>query len=122
VVGPLELGQVPAEPPVTACDAAPTRPDYHESFAFERLQRAACGLSADAVLAALIRRGKTEGSCRTISLDPFTVAALRQHVEALGADEAESRPPGHKAGHTGNKNGPPDEFRRAVLPGSGGRI
>ena len=175
--------------------------------------------------------GKTEGSCRTISLDPFTVAALRQHVEmidsereafgasypdhgklmcfedgrrlhpdtvtarfnrlvdqagvrrirlhdvrhtyatlardlgvnskivsdrlghanesvtqqiythpstgqdrpaaemiagliaeALGADEAESRPPGHKAGHTGNENGPPDEFRRAVLPGSGGRI
>jgi hypothetical protein len=28
-----------AEPLVTAYDAAPARPDYHESFAFERLQR-----------------------------------------------------------------------------------
>jgi integrase len=27
--------------------------------------------------------GKTEGSRRTISLDPFTVAALRQHVEMI---------------------------------------
>ena len=43
-------------------------------------------------------------------------------AEALGADEVESRPPGHKAGHTGNENGPPDKFRRAVFLGSGGRI
>jgi integrase len=27
--------------------------------------------------------GKTEGSCRTISLDPFTVTALRQYVEMI---------------------------------------
>jgi integrase len=30
--------------------------------------------------------GKTEGSCRTISLDPFTVSALRQHVEMIDSE------------------------------------
>lgn len=31
-------------------------------------------------------------------------------------------PSGHKTGHAGNENEPPGEFRRAVLPGSGGGI
>jgi integrase len=32
--------------------------------------------------------GKTEDSCRTISLDPFTVGALRQYVQMIDSERA----------------------------------
>ena len=43
-------------------------------------------------------------------------------AEALEAGRAELGPVGHKLGHMAHENGPPDDVRRAVLPGSGGGI
>lgn len=50
------------------------------------------------------------------------VAVLVAGDSDSGPDGTDYLPAGHKAGHTGNENGPPDAPRRAVLPGSGGGI
>ena len=51
----------------------------HRTLAVENTQVVVKGHATDS-------DGKTEGSRRTISLDPFTVAALRQHVEMIDSE------------------------------------